>query len=204
VTDVICSKRLNSRGRPAGKPHVWSIGGPCIYCGALKPADAINKELPDPAELEATFEESLPVLAPVVPPEVAHEDAWSDKPMTDAYAERDAGMARVDEATHESWKTDADDFIEAYLVQHRTLFVDDLWTSGLAAPPSPRALGPRIRAAALAGKMRKATAEDVRVGRVEEVTRPSVHSRGGHKPVWLSLIFDADDETHPAAEEIFR
>ena len=101
-----------------------------------------------------------------------------DQLTLDAMTGREEGMTRVDAATADTWKTEADDFIYRYLLTHRELFCDDLWAAGLPEPPSPRALGPRMLKASKAGWMRKT-----------DRVRPSVRSHMTGKPVWLSLIY---------------
>ena len=106
----------------------------------------------------------------------------NQEPLWGAERQRDAGMAQVDMATHESWKMDADIFIETYLRTHPQLFVDDLWAAGLVKPPSPRALGPRVLSAAKRGLMKRSG-----------FYRPSVNSHMTEKPVWTSLVYGVSD-----------
>lgn len=98
--------------------------------------------------------------------------------LDDARAQRDEGIERVERRAPASWLDYAFEFVTAYLVEHETLFVDDLWTAGLAEPPSMRALGPIMQRAARDGLM-------VKTGQ----WRPSVRSNLSEKPVWRSLIF---------------
>ncbi len=95
-----------------------------------------------------------------------------------AYRGREKGMKKVDNATTEKWKAYADDFILAYARTHKTVFVDDLWDAGLTPPPSPRALGPRMKAAAVAGWITKT-----------DRVRPSVRSHLTGKPIWISNVY---------------
>ena len=98
-----------------------------------------------------------------------------------ALEERDKGMKRVNDATAEAWKRYADDFILAYAKKHRIVFVDDLWDAGLTEPLSPRALGPRMKAAAVAGWITKT-----------DRVRPSVRSHLTGKPIWVSNVYEDD------------
>ncbi len=104
-----------------------------------------------------------------------------------AKADRDRGMRQVDQAQGggehdhdgQAWREYASEFVIQYLHDHAELFVDDLWDAGLEPPPSPRALGPVMLSLARAGLMRKSGE-----------WRPSVRSRLGPKPVWLSQVHD--------------
>ena len=96
-----------------------------------------------------------------------------------AQKDRDEGMAQAEAHSGEIWAAYCDDYIEKYAREHPTLFVDELWASGLMEPISPRALGPRILSASLRGIIERSG-----------MTRPSVRSRMGHKPVWKSLIYE--------------
>ena len=100
---------------------------------------------------------------------------------TMAATKRDAGMSQVDEATDDWWKVYADEFIHQYLVKHPSLFVDDLWATGLIPPKSPRALGPRIAKAARNEWIRSTG-----------TFRKSVNSNLSVKPVWVSLIYEEE------------
>lgn len=112
-----------------------------------------------------------------------------DGPMTvlaptlfdEAREERNIGMKRVDDATAEKWKQYADDFILDYAKKHPIVFVDDLWDAGLTEPSSPRALGPRMKAAAVAGWITKT-----------DRVRPSVRSHLTGKPIWVSNVYEED------------
>lgn len=106
----------------------------------------------------------------------------TDDQIRSATEAQHAGMARTDEAAGEEWREYADDFIYAYLVTHKYLFVDELWDAGLQGPEgaSDRALGPRFRHAADAGWM-------VKTGEA----RKSVRSNMQLKPVWRSRVFES-------------
>lgn len=96
-----------------------------------------------------------------------------------AEQERDRAMAAVDEAADEQWKEHADLFIHEYARTHKVVHVDDLWDAGLEEPKSPRALGPRMLAAARSGWITKT-----------DRVRPSVRSHLTGKPIWISNIYE--------------
>lgn len=91
---------------------------------------------------------------------------------------RDEAIAQVDEHAAPEWKDAALTFLHAYLVDHETMHVDDLWAAGLEEPHELRALGALFQRAARAGWMCK-------TGR----SRPSVRSHLSDKPIWQSLIW---------------
>lgn len=97
----------------------------------------------------------------------------------EARSGREVGMLRSERRAGEEWKDYADEFIFVYLTMRRELFCDDLWEAGLEIPAQPKALGPRLVAAAREGWM-------VKSGQY----RPSVRSHLQVKPVWSSLIFE--------------
>lgn len=149
------------------------------------------------------FDPPDPTTAERMKARIADARARLSRPSALAAArrDRDIGMGLVELAGEESgWNAYCDAFIVDYLLSRAELFCDDLWAAGLIKPPNMKALGPRIRAAARAGLMRKS-------GR----TRPSILSKMGHKPIWLSLIFEpeetaelVDGPLEAAAREVLR
>lgn len=93
---------------------------------------------------------------------------------------RDDGMARADAHASPRWKRDAEAFLMQYLVDHPTLFVDDVWDAGLPHTDDDRALGPIMHRLSRKGFMRK-----------DGTFRPSVRSNLTEKPVWKSLLYRA-------------
>jgi hypothetical protein len=94
--------------------------------------------------------------------------------LSDAIAERDEAMTRVDDAADEDWKSAADAAILATAISNPDGFTtDDVWNGGLAATRENRALGPRITAAARRGRIEK-TGE----------YRPSTRRHATPLPVW--------------------
>lgn len=98
-------------------------------------------------------------------------------------ARRDRGIRESSEHSGEEWKADSIKIVYHYLRNHRTLFVDDLWTY-LSKPPSPRALGAVMQHAARKGWM-----EQQKVGGCI-LARPSKASNGQLKAEWQSLIYE--------------
>ena len=93
---------------------------------------------------------------------------------------RDEAMTRVDDHAPDDWKTAADAGIR-YLARSRVEFTtDDVWQHlaerDVPMPPEPRALGPRMMAAAKAGVVS-------RTDRVVPCKRPERH--GAPIRVWL-------------------
>ena len=103
------------------------------------------------------------------------------KEASDARAEK--GIQESSENAGEDWKAYAIDYVEDYLRKNPTLFVDDVWNSGLEQPVSCRGFGAVIKYAAKAGWM----VEQRWMGLI--LAKPSVNSSGGLKPVWKSLIY---------------
>lgn len=94
-------------------------------------------------------------------------------------AEREQAIDAIAEAST-GWRQDiALPFIRSYLEQHRTLFVDDLWTAGLPEPHDRKALGPALREAARLGWMTQTDEWRVSAG------------NSNRKPVWRSLLIGA-------------
>ena len=97
---------------------------------------------------------------------------------------RDEAMARVDGHAPDDWKGVADAGIE-YLARSRAEFTtDDVWQylaeRDVPMPPEPRALGPRMLAAARRSVV-------FRTDRVVTCKRPERH--GAPIRVWLSGIY---------------
>lgn len=100
----------------------------------------------------------------------------------DGFATREEAIERV-ARNNEQWiEHVALPFIRSYLTQHHTLFVDDLWKSGLERPAEPKALGAAIRKAAARGWM----AQNGDFRRSEGNANP--------KPVWASRIYGEEYE----------
>lgn len=87
-------------------------------------------------------------------------------------------LEAVEAAADPDWMDIAWAALVTYLETHRTMFVDDLWDTGLPEPRESRALGPLILRAARDGLMAKSGE-----------FRKSVRSHLTEKPVWRSLIY---------------
>lgn len=94
------------------------------------------------------------------------------------------GIAAAAEHSGPDWCDYAFSFVEDYLRNHKTLFVDDLWEAGLSRPASPRALGHVLQLAARSEYMAEQREGDC------ILARPSKSSNGQLKRVWRSLIFN--------------
>ncbi len=94
------------------------------------------------------------------------------------------GIERAAREAGEAWAAEALDFIHTYVLQHPTVFVDDLWDAGLSKPTSPRALGAIIQSAVRRGWIR----EIKHNGMV--CALPSVNSNMQLKRVWESICYD--------------
>jgi len=100
-----------------------------------------------------------------------------------ARAARDDAMSRVDEHAPDAWKIEADAAI-VWLARTRAEFTtDDVWQyladGDVPMPPEPRALGPRMLAAAKRGVVG-------RTDRVVTCKRPERH--GAPIRVWSSGV----------------
>jgi hypothetical protein len=102
--------------------------------------------------------------------------------LAEARAKRDEGVKQSSDHSGEEWKDEAISFVRSYLLEHPTLFVDELWDTGLSRPDSPRALGAVIQHARKEGWM----AEQAVDGCI--LARPSKSSNMQLKRVWMSLI----------------
>lgn len=103
-----------------------------------------------------------------------------DLPSPDEAARRrDKGIADAVRHTGQPWVEYATQFIYCYLIFHDTLFCDDVWAAGLAAPESPRAFGQVMKNALQAGWMSKSGQ-----------ARPSVNSNHSIRPTYRSEIYD--------------
>lgn len=89
-----------------------------------------------------------------------------------------AALTAVETHADPDWMDTAWAALVTYLETHRSLFVDDLWDTGLPEPRESRALGPLILRAARDGLMAKSGE-----------FRKSVRSHMTEKPVWTSLIY---------------
>lgn len=96
---------------------------------------------------------------------------------------RDTGIQVSSENSGVDWKEYAINFVRTYLKIHPSLFVDDLWKSGLDEPSSPRALGSVIQHAA---KAEWITEQQVN-GAI--LAQPSIRSNGQLKRIWKSELF---------------
>jgi hypothetical protein len=86
----------------------------------------------------------------------------------------------------DAWNEYAEQFIRAYLREHRTMHVDNLWDAGLERPKSLRGLGKIIT------KLRKAKLIcKIPVPNVPGAyaARGSKGSHGQGKPVWWSTAY---------------
>lgn len=92
---------------------------------------------------------------------------------------RSQALERVEENADDRWLAEAEEKLEAYLTTHAEFHVDDFWqASGLSVPREARALGPVVLRAARNGWI-------VKTG----ISKPSVRSRMGEKPIWKSTIW---------------
>jgi hypothetical protein len=85
--------------------------------------------------------------------------------------------AAADAATV-AWRIEARIWLENYLLDHETLFVDDVWALGCPQPTERRAIGALISSLAKRGFIRK-TGE----------YRPRTQGHGSPADVWKSLIY---------------
>lgn len=100
-----------------------------------------------------------------------------------AQERRDLGMDRSIGRCGTVWKRYAIRFLEAYCRKHPTVFVDDLWATGLEKPESARGLGAVMTHAKRAGWIAIRTHDGC------VLSLPSINSNQQLKPVWQSLIF---------------
>jgi hypothetical protein len=63
------------------------------------------------------------------------------------------GIASAVAHSGPTWQSYAMSYIRIYLTHHRELFCDDVWSSGLTVPASPRAFGQVMKGAIRAGWM---------------------------------------------------
>jgi len=106
----------------------------------------------------------------------------------DAADRRDTGIAAAVYAAGD-WVAYATEYVHAYLIDHHYLFVDDVWTHGLARPTSPRAFGQVMKTALRNGWMTK-TSE----------ARPSVNSNLSLRSVYRSTIYNTAPCVYPTWE----
>jgi hypothetical protein len=98
---------------------------------------------------------------------------------SEAQAERDAALARVEDAADPEWLLEARRAIFATACACPTFISDDVWTvGGLVSTREDRALGPVFLAMSREGLIEK-TGEQ----------RPSVRSHLSGKPVWRSNVY---------------
>lgn len=76
------------------------------------------------------------------------------------------------------WRNAARAWIEAYLLDHPTLFVDDIWALGCPEPTERRAIGAIVQSLARKGFI-------VKTGEY----RPRTQGHGSPADVWKSLIY---------------
>lgn len=153
-------------------PAVRYCGGCRAYKVGLHPAHGL------------TIEERPPTLFPELGAEPELEPAevkpnpWT-KTEAEAIAERDRGMAQVDENADAVWREHALEAVRVTATKLETFLVDDVWTVGeLERTREDRALGPVMLRAARLKWIEKT-----------DRTRPSVRSRMGPKPIWRSRIY---------------
>lgn len=101
----------------------------------------------------------------------------------DAIRARDESMARVEQGTDPEWAEYAFAFVAEYCRTHETMFPDDLWAAGLAAPREARAFGPIIQRAARCGMIVKS-----------DEHRPRLRGHMTLAVVWRSNICGAESE----------
>lgn len=88
------------------------------------------------------------------------------------------GQKRAQDAETLVWRNAATAWIEAYLLDHPTLFVDDVWALGCPEPVNRKAIGPLIKSLASRGFI-------VKSGEY----RPRTQGHGSPADVWRSCIY---------------
>jgi len=88
------------------------------------------------------------------------------------------GQKRAIDAETTVWRNAALAWIEAYLLDHPTLFVDDIWTLGCPEPVNRKAVGPLVKSLAARGFIKKSGEY-----------RPRTQGHGSPADVWKSLIY---------------
>jgi hypothetical protein len=90
----------------------------------------------------------------------------------------DRAQRHVANSEADVWKRAATDWLEDYLTQHPTLFVDDVWALGCPEPVNRKAVGPLIRS--LAGRHLIVKSGEY---------RPRTQGHGSPADVWKSCIY---------------
>jgi hypothetical protein len=106
-----------------------------------------------------------------------------------ADARQEAGLASAVQHSGPTWQEYAIEYIRVYLTHHQQLFCDDVWTSGLAAPASPRAFGQVMK-----------TALHHRWMVPSGSARRSTQSNNALRQVYTSRIYDDGRSTIPYPE----
>jgi hypothetical protein len=88
------------------------------------------------------------------------------------------GQKRAIDAESLVWRNAALAWIESYLLDHPTLFVDDIWTLGCPEPVNRKAVGPLVKSLASRGFI-------VKSGQY----RARTQGHGSPADVWKSLIY---------------
>ena len=88
------------------------------------------------------------------------------------------GQTRAENAETLVWRNAAQAWIEAYLLDHPTLFVDDIWALGCPGPVNRKAVGPLVKSLAARGFIKKSGEY-----------RPRTQGHGSPADVWKSLIY---------------
>jgi len=88
------------------------------------------------------------------------------------------GQKRAIDAESLVWRLEADAWLQEYLLEHPTLFVDDVWELGCPLPKNRKAIGPLVKSLASRGFI-------VKSGEY----RPRTQGHGSPADVWKSLIY---------------
>ena len=88
------------------------------------------------------------------------------------------GQKRAEDAESAVWRNAARAWIEAYLLDNETLFVDDVWALGCPEPVNRKAIGPLVKSLAARGFIAK-------TGQY----RARTQGHGSPADVWRSLIY---------------
>jgi hypothetical protein len=91
------------------------------------------------------------------------------------------GQKRAENAASDVWRNAARAWLQAYLLDHPTLFVDDIWALGCPEPKDRRAVGALIKSLA--------SGPHPWIVKTGEY-RPRTQGHGSPADVWKSLIYE--------------
>ncbi len=213
LTDEICPKRVRETKRGpvlAGKPHVPSKAGPCIYrCGytPTEPPESCTSPVScrcvirrgswhaalDPRTCEFCTTRHGSAAEMPVPGKSKRDRRPIEERLAEGHRLAREGIRRADEAAREDWKDVVDYAIHTVAINLAEFTADDVWDLlDEWGVPHPRALGFDARAYS-----RRITAARNR-GWCEIIKdRPDVHTRrpdqhGSKMPTDRSLIHNPD------------